>query len=149
MIEKPASGVDIPEMFRIGSAEPDVEFGEDRSFHCPGGPGPNSSHYEDAQERCGAHLVFKVSRMISNFCVHQMLMCNGIHAVDLGIIITLIGAILRAFQVLEIVDSVLYRQEMRAMEMRLIGSYTSDPAISPGRTQHARHTMSTQTEVSH
>ena len=41
-IEKPAYGIDIPEIFRNGSAEPVVEFGEDGSFHCPG---PNSFHY--------------------------------------------------------------------------------------------------------
>ena len=33
----------------------------------------------------------------SNFCVHQMLMRDGMHVIDLGIIITLIRAILRTF----------------------------------------------------
>ena len=76
-----------------------VEFGEDGSFHSPG---PNSSHYEDARERCIAHLAFNALWLISNFCVHQMFMCDGMHAIDLGIITTLIRAILRAF--LEILD---------------------------------------------
>ena len=83
-IEKPASGVD-----RDGSAEPVVEFGEDGSFHCPG---PNPFHNENALERCGAHLFFSAIGMISNFCVHQMLMSYGVHAIDMGIITTLIRA---------------------------------------------------------
>ena len=40
-----------------------------------------------------------------NFCVHQMLMQDAKHAIDLGVIITLIRAILRAF--LETVELVL------------------------------------------
>jgi hypothetical protein len=64
------------------------------SFHRPG---PNSDKYEDARARCGAHLVFNAFWMIANFCVHQMLMRDGMHAIDLGIIITLIRAILHHF----------------------------------------------------
>lgn len=97
-----ASGVDIPEIFRGGRDDPVVEFGEDGSFHRPG---PNSSHYEDARERCGAHLVFNAFWLISNFCVYQMLMKDAMHAIDLGVIIMLIRAILRTF--MEIVENVL------------------------------------------
>ena len=79
-----------------------VEFGEDCSSHCLG---PNFSHYEDALERCGAHLVFNVFWMTSNFYVHQILVRDGVHAIDLGIIITLIWAILLTF--MEIVAVVL------------------------------------------
>ena len=83
--------MDIPEIFRGGSDDPVVEFGEDGSFHRPG---PHSTHCEDARQRCGAHLVFDAFWLISNFCVHQTLMREGMHAIDLGIIITLIRAIL-------------------------------------------------------
>ena len=55
--------------------------------------------------------------MISNFCVHQMLMRDGMHAIDLGIIITLIRAILRAF--LEIVESVLDVQGRTAEKLEV------------------------------
>jgi hypothetical protein len=91
-----------------------VEFGEfeDGSFHRPG---PNSSKYEDARARCGAHLVFNAFWMIANFCVHQMLMRDGMHAIDLGIIITLIRAILRAF--LEVVENVI-KTPGRAAELQ-------------------------------
>ena len=78
---------------------PVVEFGEDCSFHRPG---PNSTCYEDAWPICGAHLVFNAFWLISNF---QMLMHYEMHAIDLGIIITLIWAILLTF--MEIVAVVL------------------------------------------
>ena len=96
------SGADIPEVFRGGSDDPVVEFGEDCSFHRPG---PNSTYYEDAWPICGAHLVFNALWLISNFCVHQILMRDGLHAIDVGIIITHIRAILQEF--LEILGSVL------------------------------------------
>ena len=94
--------MDIPEIFRCGSDDRVLEFGEDSSIHRPG---PTSFLYEDARGRCGAHLVFNALWLISNFCVHQMLMRDEMHAIDLGIIITLIRAILRAF--MEIVGIVL------------------------------------------
>ena len=64
-----------------------VGFSEDCSFHLPGA---NSSHYEDARESYDAHLVFNSFLLIPNFCVHQMLMRHGRHAIDLSIITTLI-----------------------------------------------------------
>ena len=93
-IEIAASGVDLPDIVRGATDAPVVEWGEDGSFHRPG---PNSSHYEIMRERCGAHLVFNAFWLVSHFCVHQMLMRDGMHAIDLGIIILLIRAILRAF----------------------------------------------------
>ena len=113
VIEKVASDVDIPEIFRNGSPEPVVEFCKDCSNHHPG---QNSSQYEDARERYGPHLVFNAFWMISNFWLHQMhihygnpiMGCMELDAIDLGIIITLIRAILRAF--LEIVESDPYIQ---------------------------------------
>ena len=53
--------------------------------------------------------------MTSNFCVHQMHMRDGIHAIDLGIIIALIGAILQAF--LDLVESVLDIQGRAAAKL--------------------------------
>ena len=44
-----------------------------------------------------AHLVFNAFWLINHFCVHKMLMRDAMHAIDLGVIITLIRAILRAF----------------------------------------------------
>ena len=103
-----------PEIFRGGSDDPVVEFGEVGSFHRPG---PNSTHYEDVWKGCGAHLVFNAFWLISNFCVHQMLMRDEMHAIDLGIIITLIRAILRAF--MEIVGIVLDIQGRHASKLEM------------------------------
>jgi len=102
-IEKAASGVDLPDCIRNASSQPVVEWdASDGSSHRPG---PNSAHYEDARTRCGAHLVFNAFWLIAHFCVHQMLMRDGMHAIDLGVIVTLIRAILRAF--LECVELIL------------------------------------------
>jgi hypothetical protein len=80
----------------IAYYEPVVKWGEGGSFHRPG---PNSSCHEDRQKRCGAHLGFNAFWLIAHFCVHQMLMRDGMHAIDLGVIVTIIRAtgILRAF----------------------------------------------------
>jgi len=101
-ITRAATGVDLPECFRNASSEPVVDWGDDGSTHRPG---PNSAHYEDARTRCGAHLLFNAFWMVPHFCVHQMLMRDSMHTIDLGIIITLIRAILRAF--LECVETIL------------------------------------------
>jgi hypothetical protein len=101
-ITRAATGVDLPESIRNASSEPVVDWGDDGSTHRPG---PNSAHYEDGRTRCGAHLVFNAFWMVPYFCVHQMLMRDSMHTIDLGIIITIIRAILRAF--LECVELVL------------------------------------------
>lgn len=111
-IERAASGADLPDILRNASNEPVVEFGEDGCFHRPG---PNSSHYESTRERVGAHLVFNAFWLISNFCVHQMLMRDGMHTIDLGIIITLIKAILRGFA--EVVEDILDIQGRAAAKL--------------------------------
>ena len=82
-ITRVASGIDLPDIIRGASAEKIVDWGEDGSTHRPG---PNSAHYEEARQRCGAHLVFNAFWLIPNFCIHQMLMRDGMHAIDLGII---------------------------------------------------------------
>ena len=101
-ITRAASGVDLPECIRNASAEAVVDWGDDGSTHRPG---PNSAHYEDARQRCRAHPLFNAFWLLPHFCVYQMLMRDSMHTIDLGVIITLIKAILRAF--FEVVESVL------------------------------------------
>jgi hypothetical protein len=60
-------------------------------------PGPNAANYERFREQAGAHLVFNAFWKIQHFCVHQMLMRDPMHQIDLGAIIHLIKAILRKF----------------------------------------------------
>ena len=68
-------------------------------------PGPNSSHYEAFRTLCNAHIVNNAFWSIPHFCVHQMLMRDPMHQVDLGAIVHLIRAILRKFE--ECVETVL------------------------------------------
>jgi hypothetical protein len=93
-ISRAASGVDLPDCLRGVTADPIVDWGGDGSVHRPG---PNSAHYEDGRQRCGAHLVFNAFWLLPHFCVYQMLMRDSLHTIDLGIIVTLIRAILRCF----------------------------------------------------
>ena len=62
------------------SVEPVLEFHKYCSFHLQD---PISSHHDDARERCISHLVSVAFWLFFNFCVHQMLMCNGMYAIDL------------------------------------------------------------------
>lgn len=101
-ITRVASGIDLPDIIRGATAEKIVDWGTDGSTHRPG---PMAEHYEEGRKRSGAHLVFNAFWLIPHFCVHQMLMRDAMHAIDLGVIITLIRAILRAF--LETVEQVL------------------------------------------
>jgi len=71
-----------------------VDWAEDGSATVPG---PNAAHYEHARKSCGAHLLFNAFWAINHFCVHQMLMKDPMHAIDLGVIVTLIKAILRKY----------------------------------------------------
>ena len=99
-ITRVASGIDLPDILLRASAEKIVDWGADGSTHRPG---PMSSHYEDGRTRCGAHLLFNAFWLIPHFCSHQMLMRDSMHAIDLGVIITLIRAILRAlFELVEL-----------------------------------------------
>lgn len=82
---------------------PVVDWGEEeKPTHSPG---PNSSHYEVFRTLCNAHLVFNAFWRIPHFCVHQMLMRDPMHQVDLGVIVHLIRAILRKFE--ECIENVL------------------------------------------
>ena len=52
-------------------------------------PGPESTHYEASRAECGAHLLFNAFWAVANCCVHQLLMKDPMHQIDLGIIIRL------------------------------------------------------------
>ncbi len=75
---------------------PVVEWNEDDSCVRPG---PESSHYEAGRSECGAHLLFNAGafRTVAHCCVHQLLMRDSLHQIDLGVIIRLIMAILRKY----------------------------------------------------
>ena len=60
-------------------------------------PGPESLHYEASRGECGAHLLFNAFWAVVNCCVHQLLMKDPMHQIDLGIIIRLIMAILKKY----------------------------------------------------
>ncbi len=75
------------------SWEPIVNWGETPDHvHSPS---PNTANYE--RFRAGAHLVFNAFWKIQHFCVHQMLMRDPMHQIDLDAIVHLIRAILRKF----------------------------------------------------
>ena len=59
--------------------------------------GPESDHYERARIECGAHLLFNAFWRVSFFCVHQMLVRDLMHQIDLWIIVRLITAILKKY----------------------------------------------------
>ena len=53
--------------------------------------------YEAARAQCGAHLLFNAFWTVSHCCIHALLMRDGMHQIDLGVIIRLIMAILRKY----------------------------------------------------
>ncbi len=67
--------------------------------------GPNASHYEAFRSIAGAHLVYNAFWNVKHFCVHQMIMRDPMHQIDLSAIIHLIKAILRKH--LEVVETAL------------------------------------------
>ena len=82
---------------------PVVDWGEEpERTHSAG---PNASHYEAFRNMAGAHLVYNAFWNVKHFCVHQMLMRDPMHQVDLGAIVHLIRAILRKY--LECVETAL------------------------------------------
>jgi len=93
--------------------EPVVDWGEAPDHvHTPG---PNAANYERFRESAGAHLVFNAFWQIQNFCVHQMLMRDPMHQIDLGAIIHLIKAILRKFN--ECVEAALEQYGLAAKRL--------------------------------
>ena len=79
-------------------------------------PGPQANHYEYFRDRCGAHLVYNAFWNVANFCVHQMIMRDPMHQVDLGAIVHLIRAILRKFQ--ECVETILQAPGLAASKLQ-------------------------------
>ena len=71
-----------------------VEWNEDGSGVRPG---PEKSHYEISRAECGAHLLFNAFWAVANCCIHQLLMKDPMHQMDLGVIVRLIMAILRKY----------------------------------------------------
>ncbi len=55
-------------------------------------PGPNAANYERFRALAGAHLIFDAFWKIQHFSVHQMLMRDPMHEIDLGAIVQLIRA---------------------------------------------------------
>ena len=76
-----------------------VDWGE-APDHVPA-PGPNTANYHRFRESTGAHLIFNIFLKIQHFCVHQMLMREPMHQIDLGAIVLievhLVRAILHKF----------------------------------------------------
>ena len=68
-------------------------------------PGPAAASYEPARKTCKAHLLFNAFWLIPFFCVHQMLMRDPKHQIDLGVILHHIKAILRKYK--ECVEDIL------------------------------------------
>jgi hypothetical protein len=60
-------------------------------------PGPQSKHYEAARSECSAHLLFNAFWSVLHCCVHQLLMKDPLHQIDLGVICRLIMAILKKY----------------------------------------------------
>ena len=73
---------------------PIVEWNEDGFCVLPG---PESLNYEAGRAECGAHLLLNAFWGVSNCCVHQLLMKDSMHQIDLGVIIRLIMAILKEY----------------------------------------------------
>ena len=67
--------------------------------------GPAAASYEAARKTCKAHLLFNAFWLIPFFCVHQMLMRDPMHQIDLGVILHHIKAILRKYK--ECVEDIL------------------------------------------
>ena len=78
-------------------------------------PGPNAANYERFRESAGVHLVFNAFWQIQHFCVHQMLMRDPMHQIDLGAIMHLIRAILRKFA--ECVETALDKSGLAAKRL--------------------------------
>jgi hypothetical protein len=61
--------------------QPEQRLGEEpERLHSPG---PNAALYEWFSNLAGAHLVFNAFWKIQHFCVHQMLVRDQMHQIDL------------------------------------------------------------------
>ncbi len=94
-IEHEASGDGLREQGQRGVVEGSVvEWDEDGAR-----AGPNKRFYESCRKECGTHMTYNAFWEVPNFCVQQMLPRNRMHAIDLGVIIRLILAMLMKFWV--------------------------------------------------
>jgi hypothetical protein len=84
-------------------------------------PGPESSHYEAARGECSAHLLFNAFWAVANCCVHQLLMRDSMHQIDLGVLIRLIMAILMKYWecVLQFLDEAFEGLAAKKLQARL------------------------------
>jgi hypothetical protein len=78
-------------------------------------PGPAAKKYEEARKHCRAHILYNAFWKIPHFCVHQMLMRDPMHQIDLGVILHLLKAILRKFN--EVVEDVLKKPGLAAAKL--------------------------------
>ena len=78
----------------VNTGEPVVQWKADGSETKPG---PKAAHYESVRKTVGAHLLYNAFWLVNHFCVHQMLMRDRMHTIDLGVIVTLVKAIMRKF----------------------------------------------------
>ena len=78
-------------------------------------PGPAAKRYEKDRKHCGAHILFNAFWSIPHFCVHQMLMRDPMHQIDLGVILHLLRAILRKFE--EVVEDVIRKPGLAAAKL--------------------------------
>ncbi len=93
-ITRAAAGKDL-QLRGMQTGEPVINWGGAPVHACS--PGPNRVKYEQFRARAGAHLVFNAFWKIQHFSVHQMLMSDPMHQIDLGAIVHLIRVILRRF----------------------------------------------------
>jgi hypothetical protein len=78
-------------------------------------PGPAAKKYEEDRKHCRAHILYNAFWKIPHFCVHQMLMRDPMHQIDLGVILHLLKAILRKFK--EVVEDVLKKPGLAAAKL--------------------------------
>ena len=78
-------------------------------------PGPAAKKYEKDRKQCRAHLLFNAFWSIPHFCVHQMLMRDPMHQIDLRVILHLLRAILRKYK--EVVEDILKKPGLAASKL--------------------------------
>ena len=71
---------------------------------------------EQFSAQAGEHLIFNALWTIQHFCVHQMLMCDPMHQVDLEASVHLIRAILCRFR--ECVETALVTPGLAASKLQ-------------------------------
>ncbi len=94
-ITRAAAGKDLV-VQRMTPGKSVVNWGEEPDHvHSPG---RDAANYEKFRAHAWDHLVFNAFWKVQHFGVHQMLMRDPMHQIDLGAIVHLIRAILRKFK---------------------------------------------------